>query len=109
VNVATGTPAPAPTPSAATTLTLAPPWPNPVRATQSAAAATIEFALPASGTVSVDLFDASGRVVTRLPSRWFPAGSHRTGFRKHQNVVDADDDSVAEVRHRAARHYQRAD
>ncbi|MFN0151612.1 MAG: T9SS type A sorting domain-containing protein [bacterium] len=75
VGVVTGTPTP--TPNAATTLTLAPIWPNPVRAAQSAAAATIEFALPAAGNVSVDVFDASGRAVTRLPSRWFAAGSHR--------------------------------
>jgi len=78
VSAATGLPAPMP--SAATALTLAPLRPNPVRATGASAGATIEFALPAPGDVSIDIFDASGRAVTRLPSRWFSAGAHRTAW-----------------------------
>jgi hypothetical protein len=68
---------PLPEPNAIAVLTLAPPSPNPVRATQSSSAATIDFALPAPGRASLDIFDAAGRLVTRLASRSFPAGSHR--------------------------------
>jgi flagellar hook assembly protein FlgD len=47
-------------------------YPNPMRG-----AATIEFVLPRSTPVRVEIVDLSGRVVRRLTNAFHPAGAHR--------------------------------
>jgi hypothetical protein len=66
-----------PQPNVPVAFALAPVRPNPLRIAGSQAAATIEFALPSAGHVSLAVFDVAGREVARPASGSFPAGIHR--------------------------------
>lgn len=66
-------PPPGPPPS---TIALAPLWPNPVRAT-----ATVRFAVPQAGPVTLAVFDVQGRrVASLLDHALVPAGTHQLTF-----------------------------
>jgi hypothetical protein len=53
-------------------LSFAPPSPNPARGTTA-----LVFALPHAGTVSLDIFDVTGRRVTNLQNGVLPAGRYK--------------------------------
>lgn len=53
-------------------VTLSPPWPNPFNPST-----TLEYALPAAGTVSLSVFDLTGREVRRLDDGFRAAGRYR--------------------------------
>lgn len=58
-------------PAAVARLAFAAPWPNP-----ASGATRFEFALPARADVTLDVYDVSGRRVTRLAATSFAAGRH---------------------------------
>ncbi len=57
------------------TFALAPVKPNPV-----SGMATINFALPKEANVSIDVYDATGRIVTNIASGRFSAGYHNVSW-----------------------------
>lgn len=56
-------------------------YPNPFRSKVA-----VRFALPAEGHVTVDIFDADGRLVRRLADRGFTAGQHTVSWEVGRTV-----------------------